>query len=825
MQTQKVIIDVKKLAVQTNNGKEIYKLIFPEIVEIDEEHFENVFNPFYKDKNPSLSIYRGNGMWWRHHDHGNSIYSGDAIDIAAEHYNLDRKLEFAKLLFKIASDLKLSMEDLTIETDNRVFESIGGYVLNGDYRNDEEGLDEAFNYFRIFGISKKVLKRYGVRSVKHLWTIDNEGKPRIEKFKKNKLVFAYENVNHTKLYMPTEEKQFKFRYIGNKPKDFVFGLNEICNNIHKLKKPVEQGSRGPLIITGGEKDVLTLASKGYDAICLNSETAKFPKSELTNFLDIYNKVIVLYDIDKTGKKHALELAKEHGFSICTLPDELAIKGGKDVSDYFKFEMSEEVFHQMILDSKEYNVNNGIEFQETQILNNETEPINNEMQSVNLATPLFPDEVYTLLPSILQGICAEFSDNRDRDVCLISSLGVLSSCFPKVKGSYAGDTIGCNFNLFISAGASAGKGIMKWSRKLAQPINKHLIESYKKEFSSYLQKKIDYTKDCKETKGGPCFDEPIEPKQQRLFIPANSSSSSVYEYLDSNQTFGIIFDSEGDTLSSTMKNDWADFSTLIRKAFHHEHASMARRTNKEHLELDSPHLSIILSGTRNQIKNLMDSVENGLFSRFLFYDFEMQHEWKDLFGDGENHLKNLFEKTGDTFLKFWKNGENSTDSYFLLDESQRIFVKEYFEGRMNKMVGLYGDNIVGNVRRACICFYRIAMLLSAIHNMSIMNLHTSKLHKKMIIDNRHFRCAFLIIDTLMTHLELVYSRLERTASTLKLNFKQRSLFDALPKSFEWSEFTAIASDLGIGNDTAQKYRRDFIKMKLIENFEHNKYRTL
>jgi hypothetical protein len=745
--------------------------------------------------------------------------------MAAEHYNLDRKLDFAKLLYKIASDLELSMEDLTIETDKRVFESIGGYVLNGNYRDDKEGLDEAYNYFQIFGISKKVLKRYGVRSIKHLWMIDNEGKPRIEKFKKNKLVIAYENVNHTKLYMPTEEKQFKFRYIGNKPKDFVFGVNEICNSIYLLKRPIEQGSRGPLIITGGEKDVLTLVSKGYDAICLNSETAKFPKSVSSNFLEIYKKVIVLYDIDETGKKHALELANEHGFSICTLPDELAYKGGKDVSDYFKYGMSEEVLNQLIYDSSVYDLNTTTEYLDAEIVVKETEPNKNEIQSANLATPLLPDEVYTLLPNILQAICAEFSDKRDKDVCLISSLGVLSSCFPKVKGSYAGDTIGCNFNLFISAGASAGKGIMKWSRKLAQPINKHLIELYKKEFSKYLQKKIDYTKDCKETNGRPSCDEPIEPKQQRLFIPANSSSSTVYEYLDANQTFGIIFDNEGDTLSSTMKNDWADFSSLIRKAFHHENASMARRTNKEHLELDSPHLSIILSGTRNQIKNLMDSVENGLFSRFLFYDFEMQHEWKDLFGDGDNHLKNLFEKTGETVLKFWENGEKSTESCFLLDESQRIFVKEYFEGRMNKMVGLYGDNIVGNVRRGCICFYRIAMLLSAIHNMSVMNLHVSKLHEKMVIDNRHFRCAFLIIDTLMTHLELVYSRLERTASTLKLNFKQRSLYEALPKAFDWKEFKLIATELGIGEDAAQKYRRDFLKAKLIENYVHNKYRTL
>ena len=46
--------------------------------------------------------------------------------------------------------------------------------------------------------------------------------------------------------------------------------------------------------------------------------------------------------------------------------------------------------------------------------------------------------------------------------------------------------------------------------------------------------------------------------------------------------------------------------------------------------DIAHLAIVLSGTPGQVLNLMPNVENGLFSRFLFYAFEDETEFKHPF---------------------------------------------------------------------------------------------------------------------------------------------------------------------------------------------------
>ena len=59
-----------------------------------------------------------------------------------------------------------------------------------------------------------------------------------------------------------------------------------------------------MYITGGEKDVLSLSSHGFNAICLNSETAKVPDDLLTSLRGRFNNIVILYDTDETGRREA-----------------------------------------------------------------------------------------------------------------------------------------------------------------------------------------------------------------------------------------------------------------------------------------------------------------------------------------------------------------------------------------------------------------------------------------------------------------------------------------------------------------------------------------
>jgi hypothetical protein len=793
METKKVFIDVKKLLNQTDNGRGIYEMIVPDLQRDGDSRYKNALNPFYGDTEPGLSVFKDEKGIWRHFDHGDSSYSGNAIDIAGLHYKLDPKAQFAEILRRIAEDLKIEPELLAKEED-----------FIPEWWLDEKGMETAYGYFSNYGITKDVLKRFGVRGVRKYPSVDEHGKMQWRCVSKDKIIIAYEEVNHTKLYIPGAEKKFKFQFVGLKPKDFIFGKGQILTNLRWTKNT----DRGPLIITGGEKDVLTITSMGYDAITLNSETASLP-SHVQDFLTLYDKVVVLYDIDETGKKQASKLAAEHNFSVCTLPQELLQKGGKDVSDYIKLGMSKDDLRSLIENSS---IPDLPAAQHTEA----GKPAISIQQPDSGDTPLLPDEVYTLLPETLKRICEKFEDRREKDICLLSCITVLSTCFPKVKGIYDNKRIGCNFNLFITAPASAGKGVMTWSRHLGVTIDKYLNHRFKIALKEYERKLKEYD---------PASDEerPEPPKEPMFFIPANSSTSSIYECLDANQNFGIILDTEGDTLSSNMKNEWADFSSLIRKAFHHEFADMKRRTGNEYRRIEKPHLSVLLTGTRNQVTRLIDSVENGLFSRFGFYDVELDLPWEDKFGNLESDMEEFFRSIGGNIFAYWKFAEDTDEILCVIDDDQRETVFKFFSEKLHWLHTRYGENIVANVRRTCIIYYRIAMILAALRYFERVTLKTKSITTILDINKEESMCALLIVDTLLRHLEFVYTRIQMTGATSKLNGKQRLLFDALPDEFTWQEFLSAAESAGITNAAAQKYRRDFLEAKLLKSPEHNRYR--
>src|SRR5690554_8197994 len=56
-------------------------------------------------------------------------------------------------------------------------------------------------------------------------------------------------------------------------------------------------------------------------------------------------------------------------------------------------------------------------------------------------------------------------------------------------------------------------------------------------------------------------------------------------------------------------------------------SISRKTDNLFFEIENPQLSVVLTGTPNQIVNIIHSAEDGLFSRFLFYTFSAKPVWK------------------------------------------------------------------------------------------------------------------------------------------------------------------------------------------------------
>ncbi len=430
------------------------------------------------------------------------------------------------------------------------------------------------------------------------------------------------------------------------------------------------------------------------------------------------------------------------------------------------------------------------------------------------TPQLPPEIYSNLPEILRDSADLFQDSVEKDVFLIGAIAVLSGCLPNIHGIYFDEPCTAHLFAFITAPAGSGKGKMKWSKFFGQAIHDHLTEQSRNERSAFESELEQYNNLTKAQRQGAA--RPEEPPRKMFFIPANSSSSAFIQALSDNNFSGVIFETEADTLADTFKQEWGNFSDVLRKAFHHESTSMFRRKDNEFIEIRDPHIAIALSGTPKQVHNMMPDVENGLFSRFLFYAFEDNSDFKNPFVSHRsvNYTDFFREKSTVVFDLFQQLSNLREPISFQLNEEQGHLFTELFNTMLSRNKLLLGRDFDANIKRLGLITFRIAMILS-----TLRILETGELPNPMICSDLDFQTAMTIATTLEKHAIAVFQNLPNNdLKGAKLKF-----FEKLPPQFDRQAYLKVAEELGIHPKTAEKYIGQF-KPKLL-NHIHNLYTKL
>jgi hypothetical protein len=192
-------------------------------------------------------------------------------------------------------------------------------------------------FWQQYGISAEILKTYKVFSLREFKSENKEGKPFIFTSLNNEPIFGYVGKRYVKIYRPFSE--IRFLYGGLLPENYCFGLEQL---------PTKGDT---LFITGGEKDVMTLAAHGFYAICFNSETSNIPQNIIRKLSYRFKHIILLYDTDKAGVESSLKHERELqnlGVKRLLLPLS-GTKEAKDISDYFKSGKTRENFIQLFID--------------------------------------------------------------------------------------------------------------------------------------------------------------------------------------------------------------------------------------------------------------------------------------------------------------------------------------------------------------------------------------------------------------------------------------------------------------------------------------------
>lgn len=236
-----------------------------------------------------------------------------------------------------------------------------------------------------------------------------------------------------------------------------------------------------------------------------------------------------------------------------------------------------------------------------------------------------------------------STDAQNDVMLLGALTALGSCMERyVRCPYGGKLQSPCMQSFIIALPASGKSALSSIRLLVDPIHDQLRAEWAEEIKAYKKAKAAYEAMGKERSK---IDAPQIPANKMFLIAGNNTGTGILQnIMDANGT-GFICESEADTLSTAIGSDYGHWSDTLRKAFDHDRLSYNRRTDQEYREIKKSYLSVLLSGTPAQVKALIPSAENGLFSRQLFYYMPGIWQWVSQFTTGDIDIEEIFTTIG------------------------------------------------------------------------------------------------------------------------------------------------------------------------------------
>lgn len=450
-------------------------------------------------------------------------------------------------------------------------------------------------------------------------------------------------------------------------------------------------------------------------------------------------------------------------------------------------------------------------------------VDNVVEEKVFETPTLPEDIFPILPKFFKDLTSLYEDKRERDIVFLTSLTVISSFFPNYIGIYDNKKVCANLFTFIVAPPASGKGKIAAVRNLGNGLQKYFRDCYDEEFYKFKDEEKAYEAQKKE--GGIC-EKPSVPVLKKVFIPANNTASRIVQTMNRNGNIGILMDTEADTLTQSLKSEHGNFSDVLRKSFHHEAIELERKKDDEHIMLNKSFLSVVLAGTPSQVNHLINSVENGLLSRFLFYKYDNYKGFnQDIFKqDGdlpEDWFSSMSVNLADLAIRLGineKDPDNSNEVVFQMDKEEKEFFINWFTELEKRLHEMYGDNITSSVRRLALITYRIAMVLSIIRVMD-----QKEIGNTIQCTHDDFYIAISMVDCLLNHTIAIYNQLKQVK---KISGKVKDIaryWDILPNEFNRTIANETAKKLTINLKTADDYLRKYISEGTLTRVSHGHYR--
>jgi hypothetical protein len=422
-------------------------------------------------------------------------------------------------------------------------------------------------------------------------------------------------------------------------------------------------------------------------------------------------------------------------------------------------------------------------------------------------------VFDLLPNPLRDVARQLDEDHERDVFLTGALPTVAGALPNVQFKYGGHWQSLNLYTGVVAPAGAGKGKMRYGRKIGRPLNEYLHEKSMKARQEWKDRK-----DSEEQEAGP------EPVYKRLFISADTSAAELKSLL-SDSPHGVIFDTEFKTLSTVLEQEWGQFRDVLLKSFQNEPVEVDRKQEEPTL-VEHPAPSVAVSGTPGTFSEVISDTEDGLFSRFALYRFDEQPEWKSQFGSVEpSALDHAVEDAAEALKGMHQQQQGRVDTLYITftDRVQRAVNQACSFVMRDWRSGNVRPELYSSLKRAAVRALRIASITRLVrHYEQGKNLSGSE---RIEVGMKDGEVGLRLAFTYLIHSLRIAAEFGSESDKSELDRRQRQFLTALPvREFETSDAKEIGEEMGVHKRTARRWvKRWWKETGLIEKVEHGTWK--
>ncbi|MBR4028161.1 MAG: DUF3987 domain-containing protein, partial [Alistipes sp.] len=319
---------------------------------------------------------------------------------------------------------------------------------------------------------------------------------------------------------------------------------------------------------------------------------------------------------------------------------------------------------------------------------------------------------------------------------------------------------------------------------------------------------------------------------------NITVPALLEYMKGSEPHPLLLvASELLTIVQQAKTDYGNLRDLLLRAFHEERMSYAikrGRDGRESIFLEHIRLGVLLSGTYTSLRQFMPTVDDGLASRFLFYETPSNTAWRTAMTPDESAAFNTtLRRTASvleslhSLLTRYDNSHEATPRPTLVLTAMQ---EEYLERAFSEMNDWYlgytaSEEILSAVRRRIIDAKRIIMLLSllrAYHRHESWDEALASPH--IAADDDDIDTTLTLIDYLMRHSVAAFRLIQprRPDDDLPEEFTPMLHLDMLPPTFTTAEAIDVGKRGALSESATKRRIRNWVNAKFINKLGHGKY---